>query len=93
MAPKTTVPTAQSIEVPETLLKKRKQTEKSREERLAKAAEAKKASIAKRKVIFKRAEAYVKEYQTKEREEVRLKRAARSNGDFYVAAQPKVYFV
>ncbi|KAI4527890.1 ribosomal protein L30, ferredoxin-like fold domain-containing protein [Schizophyllum commune] len=93
MAPKTTVPTAQSIEVPETLLKKRKQTEKSREERLAKAAEAKKASIAKRKVIFKRAEAYVKEYQAKEREEVRLKRAARSNGDFYVAGQPKVYFV
>ncbi|TRM62594.1 ribosomal protein L30, ferredoxin-like fold domain-containing protein [Schizophyllum amplum] len=89
MAPKTTC----SIEVPETLLKKRKQTEKSREERLAKAAEAKKASLAKRKVIFKRAEAYVKEYQGKEREEIRLKRAARSSGDFYVAAQPKVYFV
>ena len=35
-------PSRQSIEVPETLLKKRKQTEKSREERLAKAAEAKK---------------------------------------------------
>lgn len=32
----------QHVEVPETLLKKRKQTEKAREERLAKAAEARK---------------------------------------------------
>lgn len=51
------------------------------------------ASKAKRKVIFKRAETYVKEYLSKEKEEVRLKRAARSAGDFYVPAQPKVYFV
>ena len=48
---------------------------------------------AKRKVIFKRAESYVKAYQAKEREEIRLKRAARTNGDFYVPAEPKVYFV
>ena len=51
------------------------------------------ASKAKRKVIFKRAESYVKEYLSKEREEVRLKRVARTAGDFYVPAQPKVYFV
>ena len=35
----------------------------------------------------------MKEYQTKEKEEVRLRRAARSSGDFYVPAEPKVYFV
>jgi large subunit ribosomal protein L7e len=35
----------------------------------------------------------VKEYLGKEREEIRLKRVARSSGDFYVPAQPKVYFV
>ena len=35
----------------------------------------------------------MKEYLTKEKEEVRLKRAARTAGDFYVPAQPKVYFV
>ncbi|KAI6028683.1 60S ribosomal protein L7 [Pisolithus orientalis] len=93
MAPSTTVPTVTDIEVPETLLKRRKQNEKAREERLAAASAARKAAKAKRKVIFKRAEAYVKEYLEKEREEVRLKRVARSSGDFYVPAEPKVYFV
>ncbi|TCD64663.1 60S ribosomal protein L7 [Steccherinum ochraceum] len=81
------------IEVPETLLKKRKQNEKAREERVAAAAAARKAGKAKRKVIFKRAEQHVKEYLSKEKEEVRLKRAARASGDFYVPAQAKVYFV
>ncbi|KDR81756.1 hypothetical protein GALMADRAFT_207169 [Galerina marginata CBS 339.88] len=93
MAPSTTVPSASAIEVPETLLKKRKQNEKARDERLTAAAAARKASKAKRKVIFKRAESYVKEYLAKEKEEIRLKRTARSAGDFYVPAQPKVYFV
>jgi len=91
--PSTTVPTAAAVEVPETLLKKRKQNEKAREERLAAATAARKAAKAKRKVIFKRAESYVKEYLAQEREEIRLKRAAREVGDFYVPAQPKVYFV
>lgn len=44
-------------------------------------------------MIFKRAEQYVNEYKKKEREEIRLKRAAKAQGDFYVPAQPKVYFV
>ena len=35
----------------------------------------------------------MKEYLAKEREEIRLKRAARTAGDFYVPAEPKVYFV
>jgi large subunit ribosomal protein L7e len=35
----------------------------------------------------------VKEYLAKEQEEVRLKRAARAAGDFYVPAQAKVFFV
>jgi hypothetical protein len=39
------VPTASSIEVPETILKKRKQNEKAREERLAAAANAKKVGL------------------------------------------------
>merc|ERR1712225_168442 len=79
--------------VPETLLKKRKSTEKSREEKRATALEARKARKAKRQVIFKRAEQYVNEYNKKEREEIRLRRQAKANGDFYVPAQPKVYFV
>ena len=35
----------------------------------------------------------MKEYLTAEKEEIRLKRAARASGDFYVPAQDKVYFV
>ncbi|THH26463.1 hypothetical protein EUX98_g7716, partial [Antrodiella citrinella] len=87
MAPTTTVPSVSDIEVPETLLKKRKQNEKAREERVLAAVAARKAGKAKRKVVFKRAEAHVKEYLAKEKEEIRLKRAARTAGDYYVPAQ------
>lgn len=52
-----------------------------------------KASKAKRQVIFKRAEAYVKEYQEAEREQIRLNRLAKKEGNFYVPAQPKLVFV
>ncbi|KAL7415977.1 ribosomal protein L30, ferredoxin-like fold domain-containing protein [Mrakia frigida] len=93
MAPSTTVPTAEQIAVPETLLKKRKTSEKTREEKLVKASEARKANRAKRQVIFKRADQYVKEYTQREKEEIRLRREARASGDFYVPAQPKVFFV
>ncbi|GAC72987.1 hypothetical protein PANT_8d00011 [Moesziomyces antarcticus T-34] len=88
-----TVPSAHDVLVPETLLKKRKSDAKAREEKAAKAAETKKANLAKRKVIFKRAEQYTKEYRAAEREEIRLRRAAKAKGDFYVAGQPKVVFV
>ncbi|SCZ95218.1 BZ3500_MvSof-1268-A1-R1_Chr11-2g03362 [Microbotryum saponariae] len=47
----------------------------------------------KRQVAFKRAEQYVNEYKKAEREEIRLKRAAKAAGDFYVPAEAKVYFV
>ncbi|KZT31471.1 60S ribosomal protein L7 [Sistotremastrum suecicum HHB10207 ss-3] len=91
--PATTVPSASHIEAPETLLKKRKHSEKAREERLAAAVAARKARRTNKKIAFKRANTYVKEYLAKEQEEIRLKRAARSAGDFYVPAQAKVYFV
>lgn len=35
----------------------------------------------------------MKEYLAKEQEEIRLRRAARASGDFYVPAETKVYFV
>ena len=35
----------------------------------------------------------MKEYLEKEKDEVRMRRAARTAGDFYVPAEPKVYFV
>jgi 60S ribosomal protein uL30 len=48
------------------------------------------ASKANRKVIFKRAESYVREYRKAERDTIRLKREARSRGSFYVEQMPKV---
>jgi large subunit ribosomal protein L7e len=92
MAP-TTVPTQNDILVPETLLKKRKSQEKAREERAAKQDEQKKANKEKRGVIFKRAEKYVKEYRDGEREKVRLSRAAKQDGSFYIPAEAKLIFV
>ncbi|KDE04682.1 hypothetical protein MVLG_04906 [Microbotryum lychnidis-dioicae p1A1 Lamole] len=78
---------------PTTLLKKRKSTEKSREEKKNAALEARKNLRSKRQVAFKRAEQYVNEYKKAEREEIRLKRAAKAAGNFYVPAEAKVYFV
>jgi len=60
---------------------------------LAAALAARKTRAQKRSVAFKRADTYVKEYLQKEQEAVRLHRAARAAGDYYVPAQPKVYFV
>ncbi|KAH8555984.1 ribosomal protein L30, ferredoxin-like fold domain-containing protein [Umbelopsis sp. PMI_123] len=88
-----TVPTAEQVLVPETLLKKRKSNEKAAAEAAAKKVELKKAQRAKRQVIFKRADQYVREYRAKEADEVRLRRQAKANGNFYVPAQPKLVFV
>ena len=47
----------------------------------------------KRGVIFKRAEKYVKEYRDQEREKIRLARAAKQDGSFYIPAEEKLVFV
>jgi len=78
---------------PETVLKRRKDAAATREQKLAATKERKASNKAKRQVVFKRAEQFVNEYRKKEREEIRLRRAAKSSGEFYVPAQPKVYFV
>jgi large subunit ribosomal protein L7e len=88
-----TVPTSDQILVPETLLKKRKSAEKQKEDRVSALKERKVASKAKRETIFKRAETYVKEYRDGEREKIRLARAAKQEGSFYVPAQAKLAFV
>jgi len=85
--------TKNDILVPETLLKKRKSQEKAREERLAAVQKKKAANKAKRDVIFKRAEQYVKEYREAEREKIRLSRAAKQKGEAYIPAEDKLIFV
>jgi len=89
----TTVPTAEQVLVPETLLKKRKTQEKDAAARAAANAEKRKAARSKRHVIFKRADQYVREYRAKERDEIRLRRQAKSAGNYYVPAQTKLVFV
>lgn len=51
------------------------------------------ANKEKRKVIFKKAESYVKEYRDAEREKIRLNRLSKQEGSFYVDAEPKLVFV
>ncbi len=43
--------------------------------------------------MFGRAETYAKEYLHKEKEQIHLKRAARTTDKFNIPAEPKVYFV
>ncbi|OCK96239.1 60S ribosomal protein uL30 [Cenococcum geophilum 1.58] len=89
----TSVPTHNDILVPETLLKKRKSQEKEREARATELQKKRQANKEKRKVIFKRAESYVKEYRDAEREKIRLSRVAKQEGSYYVPAEPKLVFV
>jgi len=79
--------------VPETLLKRRKTLEKVKAARAAAKIKTKKNLKEKRGVIFTRAENYVKEYRSKERDEIRLRRMAKKLGNFYVPDQPKLAFV
>ncbi|XP_042380275.1 60S ribosomal protein L7-4-like [Zingiber officinale] len=54
---------------------------------------AKKMSRANRKLIFARAQQYSKEYESKEKELIQLKRDARMKGGFYVSPEPKLLFI
>jgi large subunit ribosomal protein L7e len=78
---------------PESFLKKRKRIEHLKAKKDLRAQKATKAGKAQRKVIFKRAEAYIKEYRDKERNAIRLKRQAKNAGNFIIPAEPKVVFV
>merc|ERR1712121_64285 len=53
----------------------------------------KKQNREKRKVMFKRAEKYVKEYRVMERDQGRLARQAKKHNNFYVPPQPKLALV
>lgn len=67
--------------------------EKEREARATELQKKRQANKEKRKVIFKRAESYVKEYRDAEREKIRLSRVAKQEGSYYVPAEPKLVFV
>lgn len=79
--------------VPESVLKHRKRRDAAKVARLASIAKQRKDRIKKRKVIFKRAERYVKEYRLKERDEIRLARQAKNRGNYYIPGEAKLAFV
>merc|ERR1712179_624160 len=79
--------------VPETILKRRKRQAENRALRAKEAVKAKVVRKAKRVEIFKRAEKFAKEYQDQERDEIRLRREARKDGNYYVPADARLAFV
>ncbi|WPT11380.1 60S ribosomal protein L7-3 [Picochlorum sp. SENEW3] len=79
--------------VPETVLRKRKRNEQWAAAKAAAAAEASAKSKSQRKEIFKRAEQYVQEYRKQEADLVRLRRAGKASGGFYVEPEAKLLFV
>ncbi|CAM8960075.1 hypothetical protein QQ045_005802 [Rhodiola kirilowii] len=79
--------------VPESVLKKQKRNE---EWALAKKETLEKQKVhnsENRKIIFKRAEKYAKEYSEQEKELIRLKREAKLKGGFYVNPEAKLIFI
>jgi len=75
------------------VLKKRKTLDEIKAKRVAAKTETTKKKKVTRKEIFKRAEKYVKEYRTNERELIRARRQAKNNGNFFVEDMPKVLLV
>jgi len=79
--------------VPESLLKKRKTLDDIKAKREALRTVAIKKKKADRKIIFKRAEKYVKEYRANEKAVVRARRQAKNQGNYFVEDMPKVLLV
>uniref|UniRef100_A0A8C4Q0U1 Large ribosomal subunit protein uL30 n=1 Tax=Eptatretus burgeri TaxID=7764 RepID=A0A8C4Q0U1_EPTBU len=79
--------------VPESLQKRRKAYQKAQERRLREKLQMEKQRRAKLMVMRHRAQRYMKEYQQKERAEIRMSRNARRVGNFYVPAEPRLAFV
>ncbi|KAK6726094.1 hypothetical protein RB195_004416 [Necator americanus] len=80
-------------QVPETVLKRRKQRAEIRAKSIQSKAKLAAKNKEKKAKIFKRAEKYVAEYRQAIREQLRLKRDAEKNGDFFVPDEPKLAFV
>jgi len=79
--------------VPETVLKKRRTQERLAAER-EEAEASKKVKLAEsREKAFKRAEKYVEEYASAEKEQIRLRREAKASKSIYVPPEAKLAFV
>jgi len=79
--------------VPETILKKRKAQQQKVALKRRRAAKAVARRTKLRKVIFKRAANYVRQYRDAERSLIKLRRAARAGGNFFREPEPKLAVV
>lgn len=81
------------VPVPESVLKKRKSIEAIKAKKAETGAKKKKSRSKSRKLLFHKAEKYVKEYRQEEKDLIRSKRIAKNAGNFYYPGEPKVAFV
>jgi len=79
--------------VPESFLKKRKTLDEIKAKRAAAQAEQKKNNKITRRVQFKNAEKFVKEYRAQAKDIIRSKRQAKAEGNYFIEAEPKVLLV
>ncbi|KAM0933754.1 putative ribosomal protein L7/L30 [Dioscorea sansibarensis] len=79
--------------VPESVLKKRKREEEWAVTKKQELDARKKKDKENRRLIFSRARQYAKNYETQEKELIKLKREARLKGGFYVSPEPKLLFI
>merc|ERR1711909_257860 len=79
--------------VPESISKRAKNLERVKAARAVAVVKRRKALKEKRGLVYKRAAKYAKEYRAKERDEIRLRRMAKRDGNFYVPAEAKLAFV
>jgi large subunit ribosomal protein L7e len=86
-------PRQAAVPVPESVAKKQKTAASLKAKRDAAAAKKALARKTSRKVIFKKAQKYAKEYADAEKNTIRLKRQAKNTGAFYQNPLPKVVFV
>lgn len=91
MAP--TTKTEKAPFVPESILKKRRTLQNVAEKRAKAVVVEKKARKESRGKAFKNAERYVKEYRQIEKQNVALRRQAKTAGNFFVPSEAKVAFV
>jgi len=86
-------PAKKASTVPESVLKKRATTDKIKASRANRVKALKKKRVANIKTTFKRAEKYVKEYRSTERNLIRLRRQAKAAGNFFREPEAKLAFV
>jgi large subunit ribosomal protein L7e len=93
-AAKAAAPAAKAgVPAPESFLKKRKTLEEIKAKRTIATAAHKKKGKENRRLIFKRAEKYVKEYRQQEKDLIRHKRQAKNSNNFFIEPEAKVAFV